>query len=113
MLGFSTPDFALVAYAEVFGTDGNSTTMNSGIGTSRVSPGVYALVLPTNLQQLDNLSQIYVQTRGVIPCWHTVDDGSPQVKGVRFSATGTPNMDTSFSVTIWRSVITPPASSPS
>jgi len=42
-----------------------------------------------------------------------VEDTSDQVKTVRFAdGLGSP-VDTSFSVTVWRSVLTPPTGSPS
>lgn len=110
--GAFTPDFALVAYAEV-AADGSSTQMNSGISTTRTTQGTYKMTLPTNLQQLDRLSQIYVQPKTTAPLMSCVIDTDDQNKLALFASSSTILVDTGFSVFIWRSTITPPAGSPS
>lgn len=103
--GSFTPDFALVAYAEVSGAAGTSTTMNSGVMTSRTALGTYTVTLQTAMQQADSLSQIYVQPRGTVPLMSAVEDTSDQVKTVRFSSSSTTAVNTDFSIFIWRSTI--------
>jgi hypothetical protein len=112
-LGFSAPNLALVAYAEVDGDEGSSTRCNSGVTTSRVSDGVYAVGLPSNLQQPNDSSLVFVQAKGSEPKASSVDDESDAVKIVSFANGGGTPVNTSFSFCLWRSTITPPAGSPS
>ena len=64
---FSQAQLAIVAYAEVSGTDGSSTKTNSGIATTRLGLGTYALDLPVasqnqiGLQQFSDRDLIFVQ----------------------------------------------------
>lgn len=48
---FDSAGLAIVAYAEIIGTDGTSPSVNSGVDTSRVSAGQYQVALrPGNTQ---------------------------------------------------------------
>ena len=121
---FSSANLAIVAYAEVDGVAGTSTVTNSGVSTTRLSLGLYAVVLPPYTGNTNNLVQkeardlIFVQAKnisalkGPIP---VVDDTGDATKLVSFGA-GDPSMaaatyvDCSFSIIIMRTLVPPPAS---
>jgi hypothetical protein len=54
---FDQAKLAVVAYAQVSGADGLSTLCNSGITTSKVSTGFYALTLPNGALNTQTLAQ--------------------------------------------------------
>lgn len=119
-LGFSGPNLATVAYAEVAGTNGASTAMNSGITTTRVSQGVYVAVLPANNLQTSSRDLIFVQPKGtsVLPKMAVVDDSLDATKTIYIwdgdpAGTGPTTIDSDFSLIILRTTISPPAGSPS
>jgi len=64
---FDQAKLAVVAYGEVTGSDGSSTRTNSGIATTRLALGTYALDLPVasqnqiGLQQFSDRDLIFVQ----------------------------------------------------
>lgn len=121
-LAFSGPNLATVAYAEVDST-GSSTTTNSGIVTTRVSEGVYVAILPTNLAQVDASDLVFVQLKqssdgtGLVPKNAIVDNSLSVTKTISVFS-GNPalasvsHIDSSFSLLILRSTISPPAGAP-
>jgi hypothetical protein len=62
-LNFSAPNLATVAYAEV-AANGTSTRINSGVGTTRSSVGLYFVILPTSLGQFEYSDIVLVQPLG-------------------------------------------------
>jgi hypothetical protein len=123
-LGFSAPNLATVAYAEVDGTTGASTATNSGVTSTRVSAGTYVVVLPTGITQAQARDLIFVQAKvtpvGTIPgspAFATVDDSLEATKTIVMWS-GNPanpastNVDFSFSILILRTTIAPPTGAP-
>lgn len=124
-LTFSGANLASVAYAEVDGVAGASTTTNSGVTTTRTALGTYVVILPTNLAQVEATDLIFVQLKesaagggaGLVAKNAVVDDSLSVTKTV-FVWSGDPALgvatliDSSFSILILRSTITPPAGAP-
>ena len=52
-MSFSTAGLATVAYALVKGSDGTSREINSGVKTSRISAGLYHVILPGSEDMTD------------------------------------------------------------
>ena len=116
---FDQAKLAVVAYAEVNGSDGTSTKTNSGITTTRLNVGTYALDLPVasanqlGLQQFSDRDLIFVQPLttfssmpGAGPLGSmAVNDVDPTRKIVLIGTTTA--IDASFSVLILRT-LTPP-----
>ena len=117
---FDQAKLAVVAYAEVNGADGSSTKTNSGIVTTKLNSGTYALDLPVasanqlGLQQFSDRDLIFVQplaTTTVFPpptpmSCIAVNDVDPTRKLV-LTGSGTTAIVCSFSVLILRT-LTPP-----
>lgn len=129
-LTFSAPNLATVAYADV-SSDGSSTRSNSGVVTTRLGLGTYAIILPTNLGQLQASDLFLVQIKREGAPLHgidaVVDDNfggdQAQFEKVIYFFDGTPsggssppasstNIDTDFNVLILRTTITPPVGAP-
>lgn len=123
-LGFSGPNLATVAYAEVDGAAGASTATNSGVTTTRTASGTYVVVLPTTLGQNVARDLIFIQpkanndgTSGAIPRFATIDDSLDITKTVNIwsgnpAAVSATLIDGSFSILILRTTITPPTGAP-
>jgi hypothetical protein len=123
-LGFSGPNLATVAYAEVDGTAGASTVTNSGVTTTRTAAGTYVVILPTTLAQDVSRDLIFVQPKAnndgssfSIPRFATVDDSLSITKTVNIwsgdpTAAASTRIDGSFSIVILRTTITPPSGAP-
>ena len=124
---FSGPNLATVAYAEVAGADGSSTTCNSGVSTTRISAGLYNVILPTNLAQNQNRDLIFVQPKGpygttqlggaLVAKNAEVDDSDPITKAIAIfdgnpALGASTRIDSDFSILILRTTITPPAGAP-
>ena len=113
---FDSAALAIVAYAEVDGATGASTETNSGLVTTKLGglTGRYAVALPTALAQQANRDLIFVQAKStaVGPVMSSVDDSGNATKVVSFGNGSTTAVDTSFSILILRTVITPPVGSP-
>jgi hypothetical protein len=65
---FDSAVLAIVAYTQVDGATGVSTSTslaNSGVGTTRVSTGVYQVFLPTAIAQDASRDLIFVQPKAV------------------------------------------------
>jgi hypothetical protein len=113
---FDQAKLAIVAYAEVNGSNGSSTLTNSGISTTRLGLGTYALDLPNGgplapqcLEQFSDRDLIFVQPLGAsTPIAATaVNDADRTRKLVLTGSSATTAVDCSFSVLILRTV-TPP-----
>lgn len=120
-LGFSAPNLATVAYAEVNGSDGNSTTCNSGVTTTRTAAGTYVVVLPTGMFQAQARDLIFVQPKGpdgaMVPKMAVIDDVLDATKTIAIfggdpAVAGTTRVDSNFSILILRTTITPPTGAP-
>lgn len=118
---FSAPNLALVAYAEVHGANGNSTTCNSGVTTTRTALGTYVIVLPTGMFQGQARDVILVQPKGpngaLVPKMAVVDDILSATKTIAIwngipSEVEASRVDSDFSVLILRTTISPPTGSP-
>ena len=122
-LAFSGANLATVAYADVEGVAGASTVMNSGVTTTRASAGTYIVLLPTNLTQNQGRDLIFVQPTAnadgtsLVAKMAVVDDSLAATKTVAIFA-GDPSLaavtriDSSFSILILRTTITPPTGAP-
>lgn len=101
---------AAVAYAQVSGADGLSTLCNSGLSTSRISTGYYALTLPTGAGNTQTLAQtpasdlIVVTPTGQSPMVFNVDNTDAIMKKVTFVTASNFAADTDFSVVIFRTL---------
>ena len=112
---FDQAKLAVVAYAEVSGTDGSSTRTNSGITTTRLALGTYALDMPVasanqvGLQQFSDRDLIFVQAlNATAPIATTaVNDANQTRKLVFTGSSATTAVDCDFSVLILRT-LTPP-----
>lgn len=111
-LGFSAPNLATVAYAQVESAAGASTAMNSGVTTTRTALGTYVVILPTNLAQPQDRDLIFVQALGTVARAWTVDDTLDATKTIFFTNDLTTRVDTSFSILILRTTIAPPSGAP-
>jgi hypothetical protein len=112
---FDQAKLAVVAYAEVSGTDGSSTRTNSGISTTRLALGTYALDMPVasqnqvGLQQFSDRDLIFVQPLNAsAPIAATaVNDANQTRKLVFTGSSATTAVDCDFSVLMLRT-LTPP-----
>jgi hypothetical protein len=112
---FDQAKLAVVAYAEVTGLDGSSTRTNSGIATTRLALGTYALDLPVasqnqvGLQQFSDRDLIFVQPLNATVALATsaVNDANQTRKLVFIGSSATTSVDSDFSVLILRT-LTPP-----
>jgi hypothetical protein len=127
-LGFSGSNLATVAYAEVDGATGASTATNSGVSTTIVSAGTYVVVLPTGLTQNVSRNLIFVTPKtnntdtqpnpaGLVPKFAVVDDTLDATKTIAFWSGDPTNpaitrLNSSFSILILRTTISPPAGAP-
>ena len=137
---FDQAKLAVVAYAEVSGSDGSSTRTNSGIVTTRIGLGTYQLSLPVanqnqlGLTQFSDRDLIFVQpinngytTAPAVPLAVTaVNDstlGFPtaqvpaatskdQNKLVLIGSSTTTAVDSDFSVLILRTLTVPTVGGP-
>ena len=119
---FDQAKLAVVAYAEVSAADGSSTRTNSGIVTTRLALGTYALDLPVasqnqiGLQQFSDRDLIFIQPLGgtfpVMSNCATVNDSNQTRKLVFFGASSTTAVDSDFSVLILRTLTPPVAGGP-
>jgi hypothetical protein len=107
---FDSAGLAIVAYAEVVGSSGASTSTNSGVTTARVVAGQYTVTLPDANGQYPDRDLIFVQVKGTgtSPVSAKVDDTDPLIKVVRTSD-ATTLVDADFSILILRNIIPLPA----
>lgn len=123
LLGFSGSNLATVAYAEVSGADGSSLVTNSGVATTRTSLGTYAIVLPPGITQRGSRDLIFVQAKansdgtGMVPKTVVVDDSLDATKTISFFDADQgleflTKIDSSFSLLILRTTISPPFGAP-
>ena len=125
---FSGANLATVAYCEVDGTAGASTVTNSGVTTTRVAAGTYVVILPTGLAQDPSRDLMFVQPKtnntdtqpnpaGLVAKMAVVDDTLQATKTIAIFS-GDPTLaastriDSSFSVLILRTTISPPTGAP-
>jgi len=117
---FDSAGLAIVAYAEVTGSDGTSKNQNSGVTTSKVGIGTFNVTLPLNKTQAQYRDLIFVQLlgTGATALGTQVDDSQladpvtgAQNKVVRISSAST-LVDCDFGILILRTLIPPPANVP-
>jgi len=119
MNAFSSANLAVVAYAEVEGSAGASTATNSGVRTTRIALGQYAVVLPTNLAQEQARDLIFVQPKSsdvfpntkIMGLGALVVDSMATTKIVKISNVTT-CVDCDFSILILRTTVPPPVGAP-
>lgn len=126
-LNFAGANLATVAYAEVAGADGSSTTANSGVLTTRIAQGLYNVILPTGLAQVQSRDLIFVQPKGpygttqlggaLVAKSAEVDDSDPTTKAIAIfdgnpALSASTRIDSDFSILILRTTISPPAGAP-
>jgi hypothetical protein len=117
MQNFSQAQLAVVAYAQVSGTDGSSTLCNSGLATTRLGAGTYQLGLPVGSQNQLGLGQLAatdlvtvtplsVATTPTTPLMvMVVNNTDTNNKLVLFGSSATTAVDSNFSVIIYRSLV--------
>ena len=122
-LGFSGANLATVAYAEIDGVAGASTVTNSGLTTTRTAAGTYVAILPTGLTQNTGRDLIFVQAKAnndgtsLTAKMAVVDDSLEATKTIAIFS-GDPTLaastriDSSFSILILRTTISPPSGGP-
>lgn len=113
---FDAAGLSIVAYAEVL-ADGTSPNTNSGVTTTKLSTGLYSVILPSTKAQSGARDLIFVTPKGTItatPFSHKVDDSSATNKLIAIygGAPLTTFADSDFSVWIIRTIIPPPAGAP-
>ncbi len=108
---FDSAGLAIVAYAEVTGSDGSSTATNSGVTTTKLGTGQYRVTLPVGKQQSNTRDLIFVCPKAhpltSSPLSHAVDDSDVANKDVAIYG-GSPLAtfaDADFSVLILRTII--------
>jgi hypothetical protein len=107
---FDSAGLAIVAYADVVGSDGSSDTTNSGVTTTRTGLGQYDVTLPSGKTQEEGRDLILITPKGPItsePYTVKVDDSDSAVKHVGIYG-GNPLStfaDSDFSILILRTVI--------
>jgi len=107
---FDSAGLAIVAYADVVGTDGSSAVTNSGVTTTRTGVGQYDVILPADKTQAQSRDIILVTPKGTItsvPASAKVDDSDPATKHVGIYG-GSPLAtfaDLDFSILILRTII--------
>ena len=122
-LGFSGANLAIVAYAEVDGVAGASTVTNSGVTTTRTAAGTYVVILPTGITQNVGRDLIFVQPKGnndgtsFVAKMAVVDDSLEATKTIAIfsgdpTLAGSTRIDSTFSILILRTTITPPTGAP-
>jgi hypothetical protein len=100
---------AVVAYVEVNGADGSSTLTNSGVVTTKLATGTYAIDLPAGQYQASDRDLIFVQVKGGNPFITAAEtDTDPQRKLVYIGIGASTAWDCDFTCVIYRTV-TPPA----
>ena len=131
---FDQAKLAVVAYAEVVGSDGSSTRTNSGIVTTRIGLGTYQLSLPLASQNQLGLTQfsdrdlIFVQplnatfplsvtavndnTLGFPTAQVPAATANDQNKLVFIGSSATTAVDSDFSVLILRTLTVPTVGGP-
>ena len=124
MSAFDSANVAVVAYAEVVGADGNSTATNSGVLTTRLSQGRYAVAFITSLGQTQRSDRdlIFVQPKstllsipiGLARCARVKDDyEATKIVEIVDPVAGTATcVDSDFSILILRTQIPPPTGAP-
>jgi hypothetical protein len=107
---FDQAKLAAVAYVQVTGADGSSTLCNSGITTTKVTTGAYALTLPSGSSNTQTLQQsaaadlVLASANGQTPCAVAVDNSNATTKYLYFvTGSGSP-VDTDFSAVILRTL---------
>lgn len=127
-LGFSGVNLATVAYADVDGATGASTVTNSGVTTTITASGTYTVVLPTGLTQAGGRDLIFVtpttnatdtqpNPAGLIAKMAVVDDTLAATKTIAIfggdpSVAAPTRINSSFSILILRTTISPPTGAP-
>ena len=127
-LGFSGSNLATVAYAEVDGATGASTVTNSGVTTTITASGTYTVVLPTGITQDVGRDLIFVTPKtnnadtqpnpaGLVAKMAVVDDTLEATKTIAIfsgdpTAAAATRINSSFSIIILRTTITPPTGAP-
>ena len=113
---FDQAKLAVVAYAEVSGTDGSSTRTNSGIATTRLALGTYQISLPNGtplqpqtLSQFSDRDLVFIQPlNATAPIAATaVNSADPTRKLVFTGSSATTAVPCDFSFLILRT-LTPP-----
>ena len=117
---FDSAGLAIVAYAQVDGATGSSTSTglaNSGVYSTRTATGVYDVYLPTALAQDPSRDLIFVQPKITAALQQTngpavadVLELSPGVKEVKMFAAGispfvTTAVDADFDVLVLRTIL--------
>jgi len=103
---FDSAGLAIVAYAEVVGSDGTSAACNSGVTTARIVDGQYTITLPSDKTQVAARDLIFVQVNGTstTPVTAKVDNSDPAVKVVRITDAST-LVASDFSILILRTIV--------
>lgn len=107
---FDSAGLAIVAYADVVGSDGSSASTNSGVITTRTGVGQYDVILPADKTQALSRDLIVVTPKGPItsvPYSGKVDDSDSVTKRVGIYG-GSPLAtfaDADFSILILRTII--------
>ena len=115
---FDSAGLAIVAYLEVTGADGTSNNCNSGVTTTKTGTGQYDVILPAGKLQSSPRDLIFVMVNGTItstPVSAKVDNSDAQTKHVGIYG-GSPLAtfaDADFTVLVLRTIVPPPAGSPS
>jgi hypothetical protein len=107
---FDAAGLAIVAYADV-ASDGSSTSINSGITTSKTGTGIYNVVLPVGLTQQSGSDLVVVQALGTAQLSPTVDNSDAATKVIRLYS-GSTLTDGEFNIIIFRALISKPSVAP-
>lgn len=113
---FDIAALAVVAYAQVDGKTGASTVCNSGgLKTAKRPGGGYYVSLASQLTEDPSRNLIFIQPtstkQGPPQAFSLLIDNNATTKVVMFG-NGTTVMDTSFSILVLRTTITPPVGAP-
>jgi hypothetical protein len=110
---FDSAGLAIVAYAEVIGANGaTSTSVNSGVTTSKIGTGQYNVALATAIPQMGYRDLIFVQPKmasgvsvGGVVLSATVNDDDPINKKVNIGSPSASTVDSDFSILVLRTIL--------
>ena len=124
---YDSAGLAIVAYVEV-ASDGTSVVntthlaaMNSGVTTTRLSTGLFQVILPSDKTQSPTRDLIFVQPYGTTvtgPLTAVIDETNPPAPALPGSVKtvtlfqGATVADGAFTVLILRTIVPPPAGAP-
>jgi hypothetical protein len=103
---FNMHQLGIVAYASVVGATGLSPNTNSGVGTTRIAVGQYAVILPAGQGLASKDDLIFVQIKGSVTGISSAETDTDQnIKLVYIGSSSTTAVDADFDIVVFRSLL--------